>query len=151
MADQINYLLGFGERLTEKIEAPRKIAKKRHPYTFNEARQRLTPQLRKAVKDIEQLPAAACPNDESIAAVTLHPAYLAKTFFPAGLLRSVGLESIGSRSRHLVPEKGAKFSKQKEGTAIRKEAEPIPSATADLFVAGSRRTFHRWAESLAEW
>ena len=36
-----NYLLGFGERLTEKIDPPKKPASKKHAYSFGEARERL--------------------------------------------------------------------------------------------------------------
>lgn len=68
MADSPNYLLGFGERLTEKIEPLRKPSAKRHAYTFSEARARLTPRVQQAVEDLDNLPAAACPQDETVAA-----------------------------------------------------------------------------------
>lgn len=151
MADHPNYLLGFGERLTEKIDPLKKPSEKKHPYTFTEAKQRLQPRLRRTVDEIVNLPAEACPNNESVAAVTLHPAYLAKTFFPTGLLRSVGLEAVGSRARQVIPEKGAKMSTQKKGDLQSKKPELIPSPTADVFVAGSRRAFQRWADSLGRW
>lgn len=142
-----NYLLGFGERLTEKIAPPKKPADKKHAYSFGEARARLAPRIERAVAEIEQLPASACPHDESVAAITLHPSYLAKTFFPSGLLRTVGLEPVGSRPRQVIPEKGAKQSKKKDD----KPQKPVPSPTADVFVTGSRQAFHRWAESFGEW
>jgi len=142
-----NYLLGFGERLTEKIDPPKKPASKKHAYSFGEARDRLAPRIQRAVADIDQLPAAACPHNESVAAITLHPSYLAKTFFPAGLLRTVGLEAVGSRPRQVIPEKGAKLEKKKDD----KPQKPVASPTADLFVSGSRRAFQRWAASFGRW
>ena len=151
MADRPNFLLGFGERLTEKIDPPRKPTTKKHPYRFEEARERLAPRIQRAVAEIEELPPAACPHDESVAAITLHPAYLAKTSFPSGLLRNVGLEPLGSRSRQVVPDKGAKLPKKKPDDVATKKQEPVPSLTADLFVSGSRRAFHRWAETFGEW
>jgi hypothetical protein len=142
-----NYLLGFGERLTEKIDPPKKPASKKHAYSFGEARDRLAPRIQRAVADIDQLPAAACPHNESVAAITLHPSYLAKTFFPSGLLRTVGLEPVGSRPRQVIPEKGAKLEKKKDD----KPQKPVSSPTADLFVSGSRRAFQRWAASFGRW
>jgi hypothetical protein len=91
-----NYLLGFGERLTEKIDPVKKPASKKHAYSFAEARQRLAPRIQRAAAELAELPAAACPNNESVAAVTLHPSYLAKTFFPSELLRTVGCEFSGT-------------------------------------------------------
>jgi len=142
-----NYLLGFGERLTEKIDPPKKPPSKKHAYSFAEARDRLTPRIQRAVAEIDDLPAAACPHNESVAAITLHPSYLAKTFFPSGLLRTVGLEPLGSRPRQVIPEKGAKLEKRKDD----KPQKPVASPTADVFVSGSRRAFDRWAASFGRW
>jgi len=142
-----NYLLGFGERLTEKIGPPKRVPSKKDLYSFGEARERLAPRIQRAVADIAKLPAAACPHDESVAAITLHPSYLAKSFFPTGLLRTVGLEPVGSRPRQVVPEKGAKIPKKKDD----QPQKPIASPTADVFVSGSRRAFQRWADSFARW
>ena len=103
-----NYLLGFGERLTEKIDPIKRPMTKVDPYQFTEARDRLAPRIEIVVRQMDNLPGLACPHDECVAAVTLHPAYIAKSFFPLGLLRSVGLEPVGSKPRQVVPEKGAK-------------------------------------------
>src|SRR4051812_29128634 len=117
MAETRNYLLGFGERLTEKIAPVKRPVTKTDPYQFAEARDRLAPRIRLVVREIDSLPELACPQDECVAALTLHPAYIAKSFFPLGLLRAVGLEAVGSRPRQIVPEKGAK----KPTTAQKKE------------------------------
>ncbi len=82
MAERLNYLLGFGERLTQPIEAPGKRGSKNHPYTFAEARQRLAPRIERAVAEIAELPLATCPHNESVAAIILHPKYLAKSSTP---------------------------------------------------------------------
>lgn len=73
---QLNYLLGFGERLTEPIPKPGGGGEKKHPYNLKEAQKRLAPQVERAVGRIEMLPRAACPNDQAVATITLHPAYL---------------------------------------------------------------------------
>jgi hypothetical protein len=145
MAENKNYLLGFGERLTEKVRGPQRPVRKVNPYTLTEARARLTPRIRAVGREIAALPPLACPQDECVAAVTLHPAYIAKSFFPMGLLRSVGLEPVGSKPRQIVPEKGAK-----KPTAVQLKERIQPSSqTADLFVAGKRSSFVRWAEVVA--
>jgi Subtilase family len=147
MAETRNYLLGFGERLTEKIAPVKRPVTKADPYQFTEARDRLAPRISMVVREIDSLPGLACPQDECVAAVTLHPAYIAKSFFPLGLFRAVGLEPVGSRPRQIVPEKGAK----KPTAAQKKEGLQPLSATADLFVVGKRQAFRRWSQSVKSW
>lgn len=82
MPEKTNYLLGYGERLTEQILASKGGGEKTHPYTFSEARARLTPRVTEVSLSLDALPPAACPRDEAVAAITLHPTYLAKSYFP---------------------------------------------------------------------
>lgn len=147
MAESRNYLLGFGERLTERIDPVKRPMEKADPYQFNEARDRLAPRIRMVVREIDSLPELACPQDECVAAVTLHPAYIAKSFFPLGLFRALGLEPVGSKPRQIIPDKGAK----KPTAAEKKEGIQPVSPTADLFVAGKRDAFRRWSRSVAGW
>ena len=147
MVETRNYLLGFGERLTEKIDPIKRPMTKVDPYQFTEARDRLAPRIEIVVRQMDNLPGLACPHDECVAAVTLHPAYIAKSFFPLGLLRSVGLEPVGSKPRQVVPEKGAK----KPTAAEKKEGIQPTSTTADLFVAGKRQAFRNWAQGVGAW
>ncbi len=148
MAKVTNYLLGFGERLTETVKPVKRRLTKADPYTFLEARERLAPRIDRVAQEINRLPREACPNDECVAALTLHPSYIAKSFFPVGLLRAVGLEPVGSKPRQVIPEKG---SKTKNTSHPKKIAEMNPSATAELFVAGTRRAFRRWAAGVSDW
>jgi len=147
MPEAKNYLLGHGERLTEPLEHTGRPIKKAAPYTLAEARERLAPRVIETVREMAELPAGACPHDESIAVVTIHPSYLAKTFFPTELLRSLELEPVGSRPRQVRPEKGAK-----QPTKEQRERAIVPtSLTEDVFVLGSRRAFRRWAHTAPEW
>ncbi len=139
MPDKTNYLLGYGERLTEQIVASRGGGEKTHPYTFSEARTRLTPRVAEVSVSLDTLPPAACPRDEAVAAVILHPTYLAKTYFPSELFNAVGLDVVGSKPKIVRPEKWAPKKKQKEGTST------------ELFVAGQRRRFREWAVELPRW
>src|SRR5579864_6812436 len=136
---QVNYLLGKGEKLTEPVEITHGGGTKQHAYTFKQAKARLTPKARAVAKDMESLPKLACPKDEAVAVLTLHPAYLAKSFYPETFLGSLGLRAVGSRPVIRTPERS------------QKDERPKPSATADLFIAGPRATFKNLADSLPIW
>jgi hypothetical protein len=63
MARNRNFLLGYGERLTEPIGSiPRNPDPKKLPYTLSQARDRLLPQLQKVARDVLALPDIACPG-----------------------------------------------------------------------------------------
>ena len=105
MSERTNFLIGYGERLASDINAPVGGAPKAHPYSFGDARRRLTPRVVAVAKELKSLPQEVCPGDQTVALVTLHPTYLAKTYYPAELLKTYGLDTIGSRSREVSPEK----------------------------------------------
>lgn len=131
-----NFLIGYGERLTDGIPAPKGGAPKTHPYTFGEARKRLTPKVKTVAREISTLPDVVCPGNESVALLTLHPTYIAKSYYPAELLQAYGLETVGSRAREISPEKWT-----------RKKA-PASALTSELFVAGRRSNFTRFANEV---
>ena len=134
-----NFLIGKGERLVQHVVGVRGGGPKIHPYTFSEAQSRLTPMLRRVVRGIDQLPDAACPDDRAAATVVLNPEYIAKSYFPDVLFRSVGLEPVGSRPRRITPEKRSR------------ERPPEETTTTELFVMGPRSAFRAWRSSLPSW
>jgi len=135
-----NFLLGHGERLTAPITAPPKFfGDKAHPYTFQESQERLLPELESLVGKIDSLPAAACPDDKAVGILTLHPSYLAKSYYPTTLLRSLDLNAIGSRGHYLKPQK------------LAGDKPPKIALSADIFVAGTKNNFHAWLTSLPTW
>lgn len=134
-----NFLLGKGERLVEDVLGVRGGGPKHHPYTFSEAKDRIAPMLTRMVRGIDQLPDEACPNETAVAAVTLNPEYIAKSYFPERLFKSLGLEAVGSRPRRMTPEKRSKGR------------EPEETITTELFVMGSRSAFRQWRSSLPAW
>ena len=134
-----NFLLGKGERLVADVAGVRGGAPKSHPYTFSEAKDRIAPMLTRMVRGIDQLPNEACPNDVAVAAVTLNPEYIAKSYFPERLLESLGLETVGSRPRRITPEKRSKGR------------DPEETITTELFVMGPRSAFRSWRSSLPDW
>jgi hypothetical protein len=133
MAERTNFLIGYGERLATDIPSPAGGAPKKHPYSFGEARRRLAPKVKSTAQEIAALPEEVCPGDQSVALVTLHPTYLAKTYYPADLLKAYGLETVGSRSREVAPEKWTR------------KKPPESAVTSELFVAGPRRRFQQFA------
>lgn len=134
-----NYLLGKGERLIKDIVGSTGGGPKEAVYTFSESKARLRPMLDAVVRTIAALPAEACPGDEAVAAFTLNPEYLAKSFFPADLLKSVGLVPVGSRPRRITPAKRSRGR------------EPEEALTTQYFVMGRRSAFRQWDASLPAW
>ncbi|MBH1404618.1 S8 family peptidase [Stenotrophomonas maltophilia] len=133
---QTNFLIGRGELLTHDIKGPKRGMDKAEVYTLQQAQQRLLPQFAAVSEHLDALPADACPGDLGVARLTLNPSYIARSFFPSAMLRSVGLESIGSRAVKVTPE------------AWSKKGPPRESTTTELFVVGRREVFRQlegWA------
>ncbi len=134
-----NFLLGKGERLTENIIIKGGGGPKEAPYTFGEARARLSPMVTKTSSLIDDLPQAACPADEAVISLTLNPEYIAKSYFPHELLRDVGIEVIGSRPKKTTPEKRSR------------DRKPEETVTTELFAKGPRGNIRAWSEQLPDW
>lgn len=137
MTAKRNFLLGKGERLAEDIRPSGRKLIKVAPYTFEEAKERLQPMLKQVASEIDNLPADACPDDLAVASITMNPEYIAKSYFPGDLLKSAGLFTVGSRAKHITPEK-------KSGGR-----EPEETITTELFVVGKRPNFKKWADTIA--
>src|SRR4051794_5589400 len=108
MAEQRNFLLGYGERLTAPVQLERGMETTPPPYEFAQARDRLAPQFATAAVEFASLPAPACPDNYAVGLVTIHPEYIAKSYFPATFLREARMEAIGSRPAKVKPEKWKK-------------------------------------------
>lgn len=134
-----NFLLGRGERLTETVVVKSGPPNKQHPYSFAEAKSRLVPMLQSAVREIDALPDEACPEGQAVASVTLNPEYIAKSYYPFNLFRTVGLTPVGSRPRRITPEKRSK------------DRMPEPALSTEFFVMADRDTFRTWENSLPAW
>jgi hypothetical protein len=134
-----NFLLGKGERLTEDVVVRSGGGPKAQPYTFQQARTRLSPMLDRTVKQIRELPPEACPQGKAVASVTLNPEFIAKSYFPAELFRQTGLTPVGSKPRRLKPEQRSKGRLPEE------------ALTTELFVMGAKDDFERWQAALGGW
>lgn len=137
MTGERNFLLGHGERLVERVPTPPGGATPELPYTAEEARQRLLPQIEAAARVFDSLPDEACPSGKAVGLVTLHPQFIAKSYHPGDFLRDNGMSYIGSRSAKITP-----------GNWTR-QGEPEESETTELFVSGKRESFTRLAERMA--
>jgi hypothetical protein len=136
---QTNFLIGRGELLTHDIVGPRRMPGKAEVYTFAQAREQLVPQFRSAAKALDELSADACPGDFAVARLLMNPSFIARSYFPTGLLRSTGLESIGSRTVKVKPK------------AWTRKGQPQETTTTELFVAGKRQAFRKlsqWTETI---
>lgn len=137
------YLIGQGEKLSEEIaRPPRGMGDKAHPYSFSEARRRLAPQWTKAAASIDALPKLALPCGQAALEVTLHPSYLAKSYYPSNLIRELGLLHLGSRAVHIVPNKVVAARAEESG-----KAQPAPV----LFLAGSANALVEFGEAAGSW
>lgn len=135
------FIIGKGELLTYDIPPPPMRNNKIHPYSLDEAKRVIIPQMARAVANLLSLPSDACPLDFAVAKLQLHPAYISKSYFPKALLRDAGLVSVGSRT-----------VRTKVRTDLRKVA-PTECDTTELLIAGTRAALGRlpaFAERLAE-
>lgn len=137
------YLIGQGEKLSEEIaRPPRGMGDKAHPYSFSEARRRLAPQWQSAGAVIEALPDLALPCGQAALEVTLHPSYLAKSYYPANLIRELGLSHLGSRATHIIPNKVVAARAEESG-----KAQPAPV----LFLAGAADALVEFSTTTTSW
>ncbi|SEN67169.1 S8 family peptidase [Nitrosomonas marina] len=138
---QTNFLIGRGELLTHEIKGPKRSMGKAEVYTLQQARNRLMPQFVEVAMSLDRLPAEACPGDLGVARLALNPSYIARSYFPIAMLRSTGLESVGSKAVKLTPE------------AWSKKGAPNESTTTELFVVARRQVFRQlkdWAGQLED-
>ena len=131
--------------MSEEVSRPKRgSGPKAHPYDFSEARRRLTPQWQSTVGKVRSLPELACPDGDSVFSVTLHPSYLAKSYYPSRLINEIGLRHVGSRAAHLVPEK-ITGAQGKAGD----ERRPFPAP--ELFLAGARDRLDAFVSQVGDW
>ncbi len=139
MARENNFLLGQGERLTEAVQITKGGGIKKPPYSFEDARDHAITWLKESISYYSTLPEEACPQDQIVAAMMLHPRYVSKSDFPTKLLSQVGLSVVGGRSRLIRPQQwGAKDP-------------PDEVVTDELYVSTSRSQFQQWLAVLPTW
>lgn len=133
-----NFLFGFGERLTEKIKPPKTKPDKAHPYSIRDAVEYLAEPLSEAISQIENLNAEICPDNRAVLPVTLHPSYLAKSYFPKQLMQTFGLTLVGSKPTRVSPRKIVQ--------KVRKEGY----ASTILYVSGERPKLSQFSAAITD-
>ncbi|MFL1492557.1 S8 family peptidase, partial [Pseudomonas antarctica] len=121
-----NLLLGKGEALTSTNEIKRRSGTKNYPYTLEEVRGVLVPALFNVQQSLSELPRGAKPRGEGVFELTLHPAFLARSYFPKNIFIKSGLRDIGSKETTIIPRKVA------DDNDVGKA-----QATATIYVAGT--------------
>ena len=124
-----NVLIANGHELIGPLSWPSGGGKKWLPYTISDVRTVLHQQLNDVTALANTIPSEFAPRGEITAEVILHPAFLAKSYFPATILRDSGLIILGSRPVKITPRK------TKNDVSIEQE-------TASIFVSGTADNFN---------
>jgi hypothetical protein len=125
---QRNLLIANGHELIGQLSWPKGGGKKWLPYSIADARDVLHEQIVKVAEFASATPDRFAPRREVTAKVILHPAFLAKSYFPSAILRDSGLSIIGSRPVSITPRK-------------RRGDSHAPQETASIFVSGTAESF----------
>jgi hypothetical protein len=139
MARKHNFLLGNGEKLTGAVPFIAGGGPKFPPYNLTEATSRFKNRIHEISSEVRQLPPEACPGDEAVLSVTMHPRYVSKSDFPTRLFTALGLRSVGSRMARIKPDKWG----------IRKHPS-TEVLTEEIFVAGPRKRILRLETAVDE-
>lgn len=132
-----NLLLGRGETLLTKTKWPRGRNNKEYFYSLADQRAALGHGLQEVIADAPTEATPLAPRGEVTAKLTLHPEFVAKTYFPTTILRESGVRVVGSRATEVTPR------------AMSKQRRPKPSPSAELFVTGDQTAFKRFGELLS--
>lgn len=130
-----NVLIANGHELIGQLSWPKGGGKKWLPYSIFDVRDILHRQLDDVTTFAETIAPKFSPRGEVTAKVILHPAFLAKSYFPANILRDSGLIILGSRPVKITPRKSR--------NDLIKEQE-----TASIFVSGTADNFRSMDEKL---
>ncbi|MCP3129311.1 hypothetical protein [Shewanella sp. KJ2020] len=131
-----NFIIGYGESLTDSVKIKSGSGPKKHLYTFAEARARLVRDLSDVIKAIELKSKAQCANGEVVIKFVQHPSYLAKSYYPTSLFNKYDLKDVGSKSLHIKPIKWAV------------EKHPEFGLSSCIFVSGSKAKFEAMLNSI---
>ena len=132
-----NMLLGYGETLTGSIKLNRGGGDKNKPYTYFENKAVISEQLSELITEINKIPLSAMPEGKAVAKFVLHPTFLAKSYFPVGLLERFSLGSIGSKAIKIKPRKD-----------IKKKGRKDEYTTACIYVSGKQENFQQFLDAI---
>ena len=126
-------ILGNGEKYAvDNIYRGKPPGKTPNPYPFSVSSNRVATRVERTLLQASELPASAIPDDELVASLTLHPSFLAKSYYPSTLFSSYKLTSLGSKEVFVKPEK-----------AENKEQATRPVSTSMYFISGKKSSFEK--------
>ena len=136
MTEKERFLFGRGEKLTDHIPYKGAFGVGDPPYTLQEQVERVEKMLEEVIKDIAEIPKDALADGKAVAALTLHPQYVARSGFPDNLLAEYSFRLIGSKPQKIKPKAG-RGSEKEDGIA-----------STILYVAGTEGSFKKLKRSL---
>ncbi|MFS2113999.1 S8 family peptidase [Herbaspirillum frisingense] len=136
MAEKVNFILGRGETLAVDVKYRNRDGRSEPPYSLSAQKKHLAPLFKKQAEAMRSIPKDACPNDQAVSIIVLHPQYYSRSAFPERLLKKFDLRLIGSKPVQVKPRAG-RGSENDSGA----------SSTA-IFVAAKRSTFSALAEKV---
>lgn len=131
-----NILLGYGERLTSQIPLKGSGGEKSHPYSYSENKKFVIGKLQKLLLKIDEIPDKALFEEKAVVKLILHPAYLAKSYYPDKLINQFSLQTLGSRGIRVNPRK----------QTLKKKKTDLLSVC--LYLSGTKDNYGGFLESL---
>ncbi|GIU50459.1 hypothetical protein TUM4438_36540 [Shewanella sairae] len=109
------------------------------PYSSRDAVYRAGGFVDQIVRSSRNIKPSTLPEEKLVTKLTLHPSYLAKSYFPTNLLKHFGLEYLGSKEVSIRPNVRV--------TKAQKKSDEILSS--QLFIAGKISDYNRMLEQLS--
>lgn len=145
-------ILVNGERLRRRLDrTPGGGGEKYHPYTLDEARDLLLPQVQQLASSVEQFD-DALRGSRVVFQATLLPNYLAASYFPLALIEYLDLVPLGSRSARatLRTAKTERSGVATKSLILAGTNDAIDELSQLLASGGTSRSGRRAAESLRQ-
>jgi len=126
-------VLGNGEKYAiDNIYRGRPPGDEPNPYPYSVSSKRVADRVSHTLQLAESLPSEAMPDGDIVTSLTLHPSFLAKSYYPTALLKDYSLTSLGSKEVFIKPE-----------TAVNKEQAERPVSSSVYFLSGKKTSFER--------
>lgn len=102
------------------------------PYPKDISSKRVSKKIFNTLAMAKDLPSEAKPNDMLVTALTLHPSFLAKSYYPTALINDYHFTSIGSKEVFVKPE-----------SAFNPEQAKGPVSSSLYFLSGKKESFEK--------
>ena len=137
-----NPILGRGEVISEEVRRSRGGGGDNSIRTFEEAQQRLLPQLSNVVEQYSQKPRHLKLQSSAFFSINIDSKFLAKSYFPGGVLVNRNLSIAGTRYWQQFERDGEEFDAPEKGRCVFVKADisNIVGFTQDLKLARFNKT-----------